>query len=90
MPEITARYLRVDRRNLVYLQFIVESYEGLAVVTTVDPKEAVVRVSFPACRSTEVDDLVRELRAEISLKDVPEPGTGSPADPSEEEIRTNA
>lgn len=40
----TQRYFRVNRRDISYLRFILEAYEGVAVLTTVDPGEGIVKV----------------------------------------------
>jgi hypothetical protein len=37
-------YLRLRRKDIAYLKFIIESYEGMAVVRTRDPNEAVVEL----------------------------------------------
>ena len=68
-----SRYFRVDRRELVYLKFILEAYEGLAVLSTVDPEAAIVRVAYPFFFEDDVDNLMRALREEIGLTEVPIP-----------------
>ena len=53
----------VDRKQIAYLRMTFESYDGMAVVRTVNPHKAVVELLIaPGCQSlvTElVDDLVR-------------------------------
>jgi len=73
MIESRSRYLRVDRRDLAYLKFIIESYEGLAVLSTVEPRDAVVRIGYPGCSEDDLSDLLRALAAEIRLMEVPRP-----------------
>lgn len=58
----------VDRRDLAYIQFILESYEGLAIMSTIDRERGIVRISYPACFSTEVEGLVAALQSETSLQ----------------------
>ncbi len=82
MATACTKYFRVDRRDLVYLKFILEAYEGLTTLSTVE-KDSVekdgtlVRVStFPWC-AADVDDLIEALRTEISLSEAaPPPGAG--------------
>ncbi len=70
-------YFRVDRRDLVYLKFILEAYEGLTTLSTVEKEGPLVRIStFPWC-AADVDDLIEALRTEIPLTETaPPPGAG--------------
>jgi hypothetical protein len=47
----TNKYLlRVDRKDIVYLRGTIESYDGMAVVSTLDPQEAIIVVQVsPGC-----------------------------------------
>jgi len=59
---------RVDRREISFIKFIVEAYEGLAVVTTTDRERGVLRFSIaPGCEP-EFDDLIHELGKEIMIE----------------------
>ncbi|HLK11208.1 MAG TPA: DUF4911 domain-containing protein [Candidatus Binatia bacterium] len=40
MPDVVPILLRVPRREIAYVKFVFESYEGVAVVRTLDPREA--------------------------------------------------
>ncbi|HEY6873608.1 MAG TPA: DUF4911 domain-containing protein [Geobacteraceae bacterium] len=61
------RYFRLDRRDLAYLTFIMEAYEGLATVTTLEPKETLVSITTLSSRAAELDGLITALRGEITL-----------------------
>lgn len=64
----TKQLYRVDRRQISMIRFIFEAYEGLAVVTTVDPAAGVVSLSVaPGCEDTAtsiMDDLARDILIE--------------------------
>lgn len=64
----TKQLYRVDRRQISMIRFIFEAYEGLAVVTTVDPTDGVVSLSVaPGCEDTVkiiMDDLARDILIE--------------------------
>jgi len=48
---------RVDRREINYLRVTIESYDGMAVVRTIDPYEALIELQIsPGCV-----DLISEL-----------------------------
>ena len=61
------RYFRLNRRDLAYLTFIIESYEGLATVTTLEPKETLVSITTLPSRTAELDALITALRGEITM-----------------------
>ena len=71
----TVRFVfRVNRKDIAYLRGTVESYDGMAVVRTIDPSTALIemRVS-PGCQETLrelVDHLAR--REALRLELVPE------------------
>lgn len=49
--ETMKRLYRVDRRDIAYLRVIIESYDGMAVVRTVDPHKAIIELSIaPDCQ----------------------------------------
>jgi hypothetical protein len=53
---------RVDRRQIAYLKFIVESYDNLALVTTLDAGDGIVQLQVPpGCEAT-----VRALLSDLA------------------------
>jgi predicted aconitase len=71
--ESQARYFRVNRHDLVYLKFILEAYEGLATLSTVEREGAIVRIGYPHFSAADVDALLLALSGEIQMKEVPMP-----------------
>jgi len=61
------KYFRVNRRDMAYLKFIVESYDGLAVLRTVNPREGIVEWMIPPSLVEEADELIASLREEIVI-----------------------
>ena len=62
-----ARYFRVNRSDLVYLKFILEAYEGLAVLSTVDREGAIVRIGYPLFSEEALNELLSALASEIDM-----------------------
>jgi len=57
-----SRIFRVDRREINYIRSTVESYDGMAVVSTIDPDMAYIEIHIaPGC-----EDLVSELLNSLS------------------------
>jgi hypothetical protein len=44
--ETVKHIFRVDRREINYLRVIIESYDGMAVVKTIDPQEALIEIQM--------------------------------------------
>jgi hypothetical protein len=56
--------LKVDRKDVSYLRWTVESYDGMALVSTLDPAAACVEIRVaPGCE-TMVTDLLNHLARE--------------------------
>ena len=67
------RLYRVDRRDINYLRTTIESYDGMAVVSTLDPGKAYLEMRIsPGCEQliSEVLDSLREEGLEIVEKRV--------------------
>jgi len=61
----TIRHIfRVDRRDINYLRTTVESYDGMAVVSTLDPGKAYLEIRIsPGCEQL-ISELLDSLREE--------------------------
>ena len=61
----TTRFLfRIRRKEINFVQTIIESYDGIATVSTVDPQEAVIELMIsPSCEAMilELIDSLKEL-----------------------------
>ena len=68
--DVSVKTLQVDRKVIWYLQFIFESYDGIANVSTVDSREGIVALKIPAGREEEAELLLMSLRREIDLEEL--------------------
>jgi hypothetical protein len=71
----TRRHLfRVDRREINYLRITLESYDGMAIVRTLDPHTAIIEVLVsPGCEAL-FSELLTALREGESMDIVPVEG----------------
>jgi len=65
-----SRYFRVRRQDIAYFKFIVESYEGMAVVRTKDPHEAVVELMVAPGWEEDVEQVLDGLRREMTIETI--------------------
>lgn len=72
--ETGSRYYQLANRDMVYLKSILEAYEGLNTMSTMDGKRGIVRVSFPLCFAGDIEALMREIAREIEITEVTQEG----------------
>ena len=66
--ETTKRYFRVDRRQIAYLRFIFEAYDGIAVVKTLDAQKGIIVLSVaPGC-DADVEYVLHDLKKKIMIE----------------------
>ncbi len=68
MMQSIRRSFATSRDKVGYIRFTIESYDGIALVSTVDACKAVIELKIsPGCEET-VMELLESLRQEESLK----------------------
>ena len=67
---VIKRDLRLNRRDIAYVKYILEGYEGLATVTTIDRSESVVRLSILPDFASDVDGILEALKREIDICEI--------------------
>jgi len=63
-----SRFFRIRREDIAYFKFIIESYEGMAVVRTKDPNEAIVELMIAPGWERDVDAVLEGLSQEMPLE----------------------
>ena len=63
------KHYRVDRRQISFLKFIIEAYEGTAMVRTVDPAAGIVALHISPGSEPVVDMILNDLKGEIMIED---------------------
>lgn len=71
--DVVHLYLELPRREIAYLKFIIEAYEGVAVVRTVERRGATIVLLFPADQEAEVRSILTSVRGQIPWREVPPP-----------------
>lgn len=54
-------YLRIDSARIHFLKFILEGYDGLAILSTIDAKKGLVLIRFPGESIGEIFDLLSDI-----------------------------
>jgi hypothetical protein len=84
--------LQVARRDIAYVKFVIESYEGVAVTRTLDRHAAVVVVLVAPDSLADARRIIEALQAEGACEEVDRPA-GSATDwlgpePEDEDYKT--
>ena len=61
---------KLKRNNIALVQFIIEGYEGMATVTTVDPHAAIIQISIMPDFLQEVINLLESLKNIYHLEEI--------------------
>jgi hypothetical protein len=63
-----AQYYRVDRRQIAFIKFIFEAYDGIAGMRTTDPVKGIIKLHIaPGCEE-QVEQILRDLKKEIMIR----------------------
>ena len=64
------KLFRVDKSRIGFLKFIFEAYDGIAVITTLDTKDGLVRFAVaPGCME-EVEAVLDDLKKDIYINEL--------------------
>lgn len=64
------KYYKLKRKNISFIQFIIEGYEGMATVTTIDPYTAIIRVSIVPDFLSEIQNVINDLRNTYEMEEI--------------------
>ena len=71
LAETIKQHYRVDRREIAFIRFIIEAYDGLAVVTTLDSDTGLIEFQIaPGCEQ-DVETILQDLKQDIMMEKTP-------------------
>jgi hypothetical protein len=69
---IITKKLRLERKDIAYVKFILEGYEGMALATTIDNNESIIQLTIVPDFESDVEILLAELKKEIDFSEIVE------------------
>ena len=64
----TEQYYRVERREIAFIKFIFEAYDGIAGMRTMDPAKGIIKLHIaPGCQE-QVEQILQDLKKEILIR----------------------
>jgi hypothetical protein len=62
------QYYRVQRSEIAFIKFILEAYDGMAMLTTIDPAKGIIALRIaPHCQEQMVT-LLQNLKKEVVIQ----------------------
>jgi len=65
--ETIQKYFKVDKKNIAFLKFVLEAYDGMAVIRTLDPREGVIELMIAPDFEKDVEEILYSLRDEVEM-----------------------
>lgn len=78
IAEVTVRYFVISPQDIVLLKAILESYEGMVVVRTVEIGKPVIELLIAHAFQKEIDRVILDLQGQISMVEISSPEACSP------------
>jgi len=72
MVDFQAVSLSVDRKDIFYVNYVVQGYDGLGTVSTKDPIQGLLTINYPKGSRATIFDLIGALQREGVIKEVHE------------------
>ncbi len=66
LSETRKLYLRIDPRRIHYLKFLLEGYDGMAILSTIDVQSGLVLVRYPCYSQLVLFELLADLAADLT------------------------
>ncbi len=67
------KYFRIKREHIAPVQFIIEGYEGMSTVSTIDSQEAIIKISIMPDFKEVIENLLGELKNIYRLEEIEQP-----------------
>jgi len=67
------RCFLIPRQQIAYLRFILESYDGLVFMRTLDADRAVVEIAYSPTHAADAEKLIRAMEQETGMTEIPPP-----------------
>jgi hypothetical protein len=62
------QYYRVDRREIAFIKFIFEAYDGIAALRTIDPPKGIVLFYIATGCERQFEDILKDLSKNIRIR----------------------
>jgi hypothetical protein len=67
------KYYKLKRKDIALVQFIIEGYEGMATVTTIDPHTAIIQISIIPDFISDMSAVIKDLKNKYKMEEINSP-----------------
>ena len=64
------KYFKLKRKDIAIVQFIIEGYEGMATVTTIDPHTAIIQISIISDFILDMNAVIKDLKNKCKMEEI--------------------
>lgn len=64
------KWFQLKRKNIAVVQFIIEGYEGMATVSTIDPYTAIIQISIMPDFVSDIINVIEDLKNKYHLEEI--------------------
>ena len=64
------RFFIIPRKEIMYINFILESYEDIGFVTTIDRFKAIVKITVSAYFLNDFNEILKDLKKEFNIEEI--------------------
>lgn len=68
--ETIRQYYKIDREEICFLKSIIEAYDGMAVLRTIDVKDGIIELSIIPGGEGYIRDILDDLKKHIRIKTI--------------------
>lgn len=65
------KWFKIKASDIALLQFILEGYEGLVTVSTIDPRDAIIQISIMPDFAEDVESILEDMKERFMIKEIP-------------------
>jgi len=71
ITDMMRKWFKLKTSDITLVQFIIEGYEGVATVSTVDPKAAIIQILIMPDFLEDVEGLLEHLKDRFKMEEIP-------------------
>ncbi len=64
------KYFKLKRKDIALVQFIIEGYEEMATVTTIDPQTAIIQISIIPDFISDMNSIIKDLKNKYKMEEI--------------------
>ena len=64
------KYFKLKRKDIAIVQFIIEGYEGMATVTTIDSHTAIIQISIIPDFILDMSSVIKDLKNKYKMEEI--------------------